>query len=466
MTYINDDFLLSNSTARHIYHDFAERQPIIDYHCHLEPRKIAEDYMFKDISELWLGSDHYKWRAMRADGVGEEYITGSRNSWEKFEKWAETVPDLMGNPLYAWTHLELDRVFGISKILKPETAREIFEECNSKLRTPEYSCRNLIKRFNVEAICTTDDPSDSLEWHREIAEHPFGVKILPAWRPDRAMAIESPDEYKEYLKKLGESAGIEIHSYNSLLDALNARHEYFASMGCSLSDHGLSEFYADDCTAEAADTILKKVLVGIYPTEAEVLKFRSALLYDLAVMDAESGWVQQFHVGPVRNNNSRMFLEVGPDAGFDSIGDRMIAEGGNRFFDKLASSGKLAKTILYCLNPKDNEVMISMAYNFNDGSCPGKMQFGAAWWFLDNEQGIRNQLQALSSLGLLSRFVGMLTDSRSFTSFTRHEYFRRILCDFIGSQVENGRIPESEIDTVGRMVGNICYGNAKEYFKF
>ena len=412
MSFINQDFLLSNDFAKRLYHDFAERQPIIDYHCHLVPGMIAQDYKFKDITELWLGGDHYKWRAMRANGVSEDYITGDRSSWEKFEKWAETVPALMGNPLYVWTHLELARVFGIYKILKPETAKEIFDECNEKLQSPEYSGQNLIKKFNVEVVCTTDDPADTLEWHRYLSEHPF------------------------------------------------------ASMGCRLSDHGLTEFYADDCTPENADTILKKVLVGMYPNEEEIRKFRSALLYDLGVMDAESGWVQQFHVGAIRNNNTKMFLSLGPDTGYDSVHDREIAESGNRFLDKLASSGKLAKTILYCLNPKDNEVMTTMAYNFNDGSCPGKMQFGAAWWFLDNELGMRTQIETLANLGLLSRFVGMLTDSRSFISYPRHEYFRRILCSYVGDQVQTGRMPESEMKAIGKIVSDICYGNAKEYFKF
>jgi glucuronate isomerase len=466
MSYINQDFLLRDDYSKALYHEYAEKQPIIDYHCHLDPQMIAQDYKFKDIAELWLGGDHYKWRAMRADGVGEDYITGSKPSWEKFLKWAETMPALMGNPLYVWTHLELARVFGIYKILKPETAKEIYDECNEKLRSPEYSAQNLIRRFNVEVVCTTDDPADSLEWHKQIAEHPFGVKVLPAWRPDRALGIDNPDAFNEYLKKLGESADTDIHSYSTLLDALKKRHDFFASMGCRLSDHGLAEFYADDCTSENADTILKKVLVGIYPNEAEVRRFRSALLYDLAVMDAESGWVQQFHVGVIRNNNSRMFLSLGPDAGFDSIYDHEISESGNRFLDRLASSDKLAKTILYCLNPKDSEVLSTMAYNFNDGSCPGKMQLGAAWWFLDNESGMRAQLDVLSNTGLLSRFVGMLTDSRSFISYPRHEYFRRILCSFLGDQVRTGRLPESEMDTIGKMVSDICYGNAKEYFKF
>lgn len=466
MSFINQDFLLSNDFAKRLYHDFAERQPIIDYHCHLVPGMIAQDYKFKDITELWLGGDHYKWRAMRANGVSEDYITGDRSSWEKFEKWAETVPALMGNPLYVWTHLELASVFGIYKILKPETAKEIFDECNEKLQSPEYSGQNLIKKFNVEVVCTTDDPADTLEWHRYLSEHPFGVKVLPAWRPDKAMGIDNPDAFNEYLIKLGEAADIDIHSYSTLLEALKKRHDFFASMGCRLSDHGLTEFYADDCTPENADTILKKVLVGMYPNEEEIRKFRSALLYDLGVMDAESGWVQQFHVGAIRNNNTKMFLSLGPDTGYDSVHDREIAESGNRFLDKLASSGKLAKTILYCLNPKDNEVMTTMAYNFNDGSCPGKMQFGAAWWFLDNELGMRTQIETLANLGLLSRFVGMLTDSRSFISYPRHEYFRRILCSYVGDQVQTGRMPESEMKAIGKIVSDICYGNAKEYFKF
>lgn len=468
--FIHDDFMLSTGTARRLFHDCAEKLPVIDYHCHLDPRQIAENVQFKDITRLWIvdgrSGDHYKWRAMRAAGVPEEYITGGRTAWEKFAKWAETMPCLMRNPLYHWSHLELSRVFGIDSILKPETAREIFDECNAMLATPEFRGQALIRRFNVEVVCTTDDPADDLRWHRQIAERPFGTKVLPTWRPDKVMGIEDVESFNEYLARLGASAGIGIRSYSSLIAALRERHDFFESMGCRLSDHGLDTFYAEDYDREDVGRTFAEALSGSAPDASDVARYKSAVLYDLAVMDAESGWTQQFHIGPLRNNRSRIFRSVGPDAGCDSIDDKPVAESGNRFLDRLDESGNLAKTILYCLNPKDNEVMTTMAYNFNDGSVPGKMQFGSGWWFLDQENGMRRQIDALSSLGLLSRFVGMLTDSRSFISYPRHEYFRRILCDVLGTDVENGKIPSSEMDTVAGMVRAVSYGNAKEYFGF
>ena len=404
---------------------------------------------------------------MRANGVSEAYLTGgTKTSWETFEKWAETVPYTMRNPLYHWTHLELSRVFGIDKLLCPATAREIFEECNAKLSTPEFRGQALIRRFGVEVVCTTDDPADDLRWHKMIAEHPFGTKVIPAWRPDKAMAIEDPKSYKEYLKKLGEAAGMEIDSYADLLDALKKRHDFFASMGCKLSDHGLETFYAADYKALEIEAIFKLVLLGRTPSELELNKFRSAFLHDMAVMDAEAGWAQQFHVGAIRNNNSKMFSLVGPDTGYDAIHDLPTAAAGHKFFDRLAAEDRLAKTILYCLNPKDNEVMMTMAYTFNDGTFPGKMQFGSGWWFLDQEDGMRKQMNALSTLGLFSRFVGMLTDSRSFISYPRHEYFRRILCDVVGKDVEEGKLPASEMERIGQMIEDISYNNAKTYFNF
>ena len=467
MAFIHEDFMLTGPTARELYHAHAERQPIIDYHCHLSPQEIAENIQFRDITQLWLGYDHYKWRAMRANGVVEEYITlRKRNAWEVFEKWAETVPYTMRNPLYHWTHLELKRVFGIEKILSPATAREIFEECNDKLATPEYRGQALIRRFGVEAICTTDDPADDLRWHKEIAAHPFGTKVLPTWRPDKAVAIEDPAAYKAYLERLGKAADKNIDSYADLLEALQERHDYFAQAGCKLSDHGLDTFHAADYTGQEIESIFKKVLLGRTPDATERDKFYSALLHDLAVMDAETGWVQQFHVGPIRNNCSRMLRQAGPDTGFDSILDLEISAAGNRFLDRLDDEGKLAKTILYCLNPKDFVVMASMAGNFNDGSVPGKMQLGAGWWFLDQESGMRQQMDSLSQLGLLSRFVGMLTDSRSFISYTRHEYFRRILCDMVGADVDSGRLPRSEMPRIGEMIEDISYRNARDYFGF
>ena len=440
--------------------------PIIDYHCHLIPQMIAENHQFADITELWLGGDHYKWRAMRGNGVDEEYITGGKSSWEKFSKWAETVPYTMRNPLYHWTHLELKRVFGIDSLLSPATARDIFEECNAKLATEEFRGQALIRRFNVEVVCTTDDPADDLRYHKAIAEKPFGVKVIPAWRPDKAMAIENPESYKAYLEKLGEAAGMEIRTYADLIEALGKRHEFFESMGCKLSDHGLETFYASDYTDSEIEAIFAKVLSGKNADAEELDKFRSACLHDFAVMDAEAGWAQQFHIGAIRNNNTRMFNLLGPDTGYDAIHDVQCAAAGHRFFDRLTLEGKLAKTILYCLNPKDNEVLMTMAYTFNDGTVPGKMQFGSGWWFLDQEDGMRKQMNALSALGLFTRFVGMLTDSRSFVSYPRHEYFRRILCSVLGEDIEKGKLPASEMDFIRKVVEDISYNNARNYFNF
>lgn len=465
-TFIHDDFMLTNEAAKSLYHENAEGLPIIDYHCHLNPRQIAEDIRFRDITDLWLSGDHYKWRALRANGVAEKYVTGDAPAWEKFEKWAETVPYTMRNPLYHWTHIELMRTFGIGKTLSPATAREIFEECNSQLAQPEFSAKGLIRKFNVETICTTDDPVDDLRWHKKIAEEPFGTKVLPTWRPDKAIAIENPAAYKDYVEKLGEAADMEIRTYSDMVEALRKRHLYFEMAGCRLSDHGLDTFHAADYTASEIEAIFSKVMSGQAPDAVELEKYRSAGLHDLAVMDAESGWAQQFHMGVIRNNRSSLMRSFGPDAGTDSILDLQCAKAGNRFFDRLDSEGKLAKTILYCLNPKDVETVITMAYNFNDGSIPGKMQYGSGWWFLDQEDGMRKQMNALSVLGLLPRFVGMLTDSRSFVSYTRHEYFRRILCDLIGADIENGKLPSGEMERIRQMVKDISYHNAKNYFNF
>lgn len=464
--FINDEFLLENDYARELYHDSAAKMPIIDYHCHLIPEEIATNHQFKDLTEVWLGGDHYKWRALRGNGIPEEYITGSKPSWEKFEKWAETVPYTMRNPLYHWTHLELARVFGIYKLLNPETAREIYEDCTAKLQTDEFRGQEIMKRFNVETVCTTDDPIDNLEWHKYIHEHPFGVNVLPAWRPDKVTDIEKPDVFCSYINKLEEASGIAITGYQDLLDALLKRHDYFENMGCRLSDHGLDTFYAEGCTQDDADRIFRNTLKGIQPKNEDINIYRTAVLLDLARMDCRSGWVQQFHIGPLRNNNRRMFEKLGPDTGFDAIGDKTLAAAGHKFFSTLAYDNMLAKTILYNLNPKDSEVMAALAYTFNDGTVPGKMQYGAAWWFLDQEDGIRKQLNTLSSFGLLSRFVGMLTDSRSFLSYPRHEYFRRILCNELGKDVQSGRLPKSEMHFIHQMVQDISYNNAKRYFGF
>lgn len=464
--FINGEFLLENDYARELYHDSAAKMPIIDYHCHLIPEEIATNHQFKDLTEVWLGGDHYKWRALRGNGIPEEYITGSKPSWEKFEKWAETVPYTMRNPLYHWTHLELARVFGIYKLLNPETAREIYEDCTAKLQTDEFRGQEIMKKFNVETVCTTDDPIDNLEWHKYIHEHPFGVNVLPAWRPDKVTDIEKPDVFCSYIHKLEEASGIAITDYQDLLDALQKRHDYFENIGCRLSDHGLDTFYAEGCTQDDADRIFRNTLKGIQPKNEDINIYRTAVLLDLARMDCRSGWVQQFHIGPLRNNNRLMFEKLGPDTGFDAIGDKSLAAAGHKFFSTLAYDNMLAKTILYNLNPKDSEVMAALAYTFNDGTVPGKMQYGAAWWFLDQEDGIRKQLNTLSSFGLLSRFVGMLTDSRSFLSYPRHEYFRRILCNELGKDVQSGRLPKSEMHFIHQMVQDISHNNAKRYFGF
>ncbi len=464
--FIGKDFMLHSDTAKELYHQSAEQMPIIDYHCHLIPDMIASNYKFRDLTEIWLGGDHYKWRAMRGNGVSEDYITGDKPSYEKFEKWAATVPYTFRNPLYHWTHLELARAFGINKILKPETAREIYDECTEKLQKDEFRAQGLMQKFNVKVVCTTDDPVDDLHVHKYLAEHPFGTKVVPAWRPDKAMAIEKPEVYKSYIGKLSEAAGIEIRTFTDLMDALQKRHDFFASMGAKLSDHGLENFYAADYTQSEIDAIFRKVMDGKAPTADELEKFRSAMLYEFAVMDHASGWAQQFHIGAIRDNNSRMFKILGPDTGYDAIHDLPTAAAGHRFLNRLASEDKLTRTILYNLNPKDNEVFATMAYTFNDGTFPGKMQLGSGWWFLDQEDGMRKQMNALSALGLLSRFVGMLTDSRSFLSYPRHEYFRRILCDVLGADVESGRLPRSEMAQLHQMVRDICFGNADRYFGF
>ena len=464
--FIDKDFMLTNDAARELYHTAAEHQPIIDYHCHLDPKMIAENYQFDNLAEVWLGGDHYKWRAMRGNGISEEYITGDRSDYEKFEKWAATVPYTMRNPLYHWTHMELSRVFGINTILKPETAREIYDACTAMLHTEEFRAQNIMKRFNVEVVCTTDDPVDSLEHHIYLKNNPIGIKVYPAWRPDKALGIDNPATYKAYMEKLGEAAGMEIRSYTDLLTALRRRHDFFASLGCRLSDHGMDNFYADDFTETEVNRVFNKVMEGHTPDAAEVSLFRSALLYELAIMDWEKGWAQQYHISVVRNSSTRMYHMLGPDTGFDAIMEVNCSVAGHRFFDRLDREGKLTKTILYSLNPKDNEVLATLAYTYNDSSAAGKMQLGAAWWFLDQEYGMRKQMNVLSSMGLLSRFVGMLTDSRSFLSYPRHEYFRRILCDMIGEDIEKGKLPRSEMDFIRQMVADISYNNAKRYFNF
>ena len=466
--FMDKDFLLQTDTARMLYHEHAAKLPIIDYHCHLVPQMVADDYKFRSLTEMWLGGDHYKWRALRANGVDERFITGKDTSdWEKFEKWAETVPYTLRNPLYHWTHLELKTAFGIDKVLNKDTAREIYEECNDKLlNDPTYTARGMMRRYNVETVCTTDDPVDSLEWHKKTRESGFEIKMLPTWRPDKAMAVEKPEMFKAYVEKLSEVSGVNISRFADLIDALQRRHDFFAENGCKLSDHGLPEFYAEDYTDAEIEQIFGKVYSGKSLSDDEIAKFKSCMFLKCAEMDYESGWTQQFHYGPMRDNNSKMFRLIGPDTGFDSIGQAVTAESLAGFLDRLASEDKLAKTILYNLNPADNEMIATMTGNFQDGSIPGKIQWGSGWWFLDQKKGIENQLNTLSVLGLLSRFVGMLTDSRSFLSYPRHEYFRRILCNLIGNDVENGEMPVSEMPRICQMVEDISYYNAKKYFEF
>ena len=467
MKQFNDsNFLLQSPTAERLYHDHAAKMPIIDYHCHLNPEYVASDHQFRNLAEIWLDGDHYKWRAMRTNGVAERFCTGDASDWEKFEKWAETVPYTMRNPLYHWTHLELKTAFGEERLLSPATARDIYDRCSEMLQQPEYSARGLMRHYNVEVVCTTDDPIDSLEHHIKCKEDGFECKVLPTWRPDKAMAVESPAAFKAYIDKLSEVSGVEICSFATLLDALRVRHRFFESVGCRLSDHGVEEFYAEDYTAAEIEAIFAKVYGGEELTDAENRKYKSAMLVEFGIMDWESGWTQQFHYGPIRNNNSRMMALLGPDTGFDSIGDANTAKSLAKFLDRLDVQGKLTKTILYNINPRDNEMIATMIGNFQDGVTAGKIQFGSGWWFLDQKDGMERQMNALSVLGLLSRFVGMLTDSRSFLSYPRHEYFRRTLCNLIGNDVEAGLLPASEIEWLGQMVENISYNNAREFFKF
>ena len=463
--FLDDNFILENRTAEKLYHEYAANMPIIDYHCHIPPEEIAIDKNFDNMTKIWLDGDHYKWRAMRANGVDEKYCTGDAPDRDKFQKWAETVPYTMRNPLYHWTHMELKRPFGIEKLLNGTTAGEIYEETTNMLRSPEFSVRNIMRKMNVEVVCTTDDPVDTLEHHKKIREDGFEIKVVPAWRPDKAMAIDDVTSYNNYINKLEEAADATINDFNDLLFALQKRHDFFHEQGCRLSDHGLETVYAAEYTQSEVNNIFKKARSGKQPEKNEIEKFKSAMLIHFALMDHEKGWTQQFHLGALRNNNSKMFEKLGADKGFDSIGDFEIARPLSTFLDKLNKHNNLTKTILYNLNPRDNELIATMTGNFNDGKIPGKMQYGSGWWFLDQKDGIEKQLNSLSNLGLLSRFVGMLTDSRSFLSYPRHEYFRRILCNLIGKDVEKGELPNDE-EWLGKMVQNISYYNAKEYFGY
>ncbi len=464
--FLSDDFLLQTKTARTLYHDFAKEMPIIDYHCHLSPKDIAENRQFENLTKAWLEGDHYKWRAMRTSGVSEYYCTGMASDYEKFMKWAETVPYTMRNPLYHWTHLELKKIFGIDKILSPSTAQEIFEACNELLAKPEFTTQGILKSMKVETVCTTDDPIDSLEYHQLIAQGNTGTAVFPTFRPDKAIVeIDNPEKFNAYLDKLQQVTGIEIRKFKHLQEALNDRIGYFHSLGCRLADHGLETVYAEDFKESEIKEIFRTLREGKSVKGKEALKLKSAILIFLGERYAEKDWTQQFHLGALRNNNSRMKEMLGADTGFDSVGDASIAAPLAKFLDALDSNDKLAKTIIYNLNPKDNEVIATMLGNFNDGSLRGKIQFGSAWWFLDQKDGMEKQLNTLSNMGLLSCFVGMLTDSRSFLSYSRHEYFRRILCNLLGNDIENGELP-SDMAWIGKMVQDICYFNARSYFNF
>lgn len=462
--FIHDNFLLENKYAEELYHNYSKNQPIIDYHNHLPPQQIAADKTFKNITDVWINGDHYKWRAMRTLGVNEEFITGKGSDKDKFINWARTVPYTMRNPLYHWTHLELTRYFDIHDLLNENTAEKIWEETQAKLNSEGYSCRGLLKKVNTEVVCTTEDPIDNLEYHQKLAKSDFSVKVSTAFRPDKAILI-SAEDYNDYINTLGEAAGVSINSFDGLCGALRNRIEFFDANGCKLCDHGLNQISFEPFTEREVKTIFKKRRIGKELTDNEILKFETAILLFLSETYHEFGWVQQFHLGALRNNNARMHRILGPDTGWDSIGDYPQAQKLSAFLNALDSKDKLVKTIIYNLNPADNEVMATMIGNFNDGSAKGKIQWGSGWWFLDQKDGMTKQLNALSNMGLISCFVGMLTDSRSFLSFPRHEYFRRILCNLLGDEIKRGELP-NDIEWIGKMVSDISYNNAKEYFKF
>lgn len=465
--FLTDDFLLLNEAAKVLYHNYAKEQPIIDYHCHLNPEDVSSDKQFENLTDIWLRGDHYKWRAMRSMGIDEKYITGDASDYEKFLKWAECVPKTIGNPLYHWTHLELRRPFGITdRVLNPETAPGIWEEINEKLKQPEFSARGIMKQMGVETICTTDDPADTLEFHKTLLEEKDSeVSMFPTFRPDKAVAIEDIESYLTYLKSLEKVSGKEITSYEMLLEVLKDRHDFFHEMGCRLSDHALTTTVYEESLVEEIEEIFSKVLSGHSVSDLENKKFKTALLQFFGRLNAAKGWVMQIHIGALRNNNSRMFSKLGADTGFDSINDGPIAAPLSKLLNSLDITNELPKTILYVLNPSDNDVIATMIGNFQDGSVAGKIQFGSGWWFNDQKRGMEDQMVSLANMGILSKFVGMLTDSRSFLSYTRHEYFRRILCNILGTWITNGEAPE-DYALLGEMVRDICYTNSKTYFNF
>ena len=462
--FLTEDFLLQTETARILYHEHAEKIPIYDYHCHLRADQIAANHQFDSLTQIWLYGDHYKWRAMRTNGVAEKYITGNSSDYEKFEKWAETVPYTIRNPLYHWTHLELKNSFGIKdKLLNLNTAKQIYEACSEMLRTPAFSVRNIIRKMNVKLLCTTEGPLDSLEHHRKIRDDGFEIKIHAAFRPDKGLGVEDLSALNAWIDRLEAVCDTEITNFASYVDAIRKRHDYFHENGCRLSDYGLETAYAEDYTKAEIKKIFCKIRSGKDLDVSECLKFKSAMMIELALMDHETNWVMQLHLGALRNNNTRMLRSLGPDTGFDSIGDLEIAGPLTKFLDRLDVNDKLPRTILYNLNPRDNELIAAMIGNFQGDFVPSKMQYGPAWWFLDQKDGMEKQMSALSNMSLLSHFIGMSTDSRSFLSFPRHEYFRRILCNVLGNDVEAGLIP-ADMKLLGKMVENICFNNAKNYF--
>ena len=463
--FLDQDFLLQSPTAQTLYHQYAAEMPIIDYHNHLVPQQIADDHQFENITQAWLYGDHYKWRAMRAHGVDEKYITGNASDEEKFMKWAETVPYTMRNPLYHWTHLELQRYFGVTEVLNAASAKRIYDHCAALLKTPEYSVKNLLLKMNVKVLCTTDDPIDDLGYHKQIKASGYAIKVLPTFRPDKAMAVDDVATFNSYVKLLAQVVGYGIQDLSTYKKAIGERHDYFHACGGRLSDHGLEHIYAEDYTEEQIAKIFGQLVSGANVSDHEKWQFKSAMLVYFAHLDHAKGWTQQFHLGALRNNNARLLGSLGPDTGFDSIGDFEQAKPLSKFLNHLDSTNQLAKTILYNLNPGDNELLATMTGNFQDGTIVGKMQFGSGWWFLDQKDGMERQINALSNMGLLSHFVGMLTDSRSFLSFPRHEYFRRILCNLMGQDVENGELP-ADIEWLGKLVKDISYTNASEFFNF
>ena len=466
MKFCDENFLLSNDVARELYHHTAANQPIIDYHCHLSPKDLAEDRRFENIHEPWLGGDHYKWRAMRANGVPEKLITGNETpAREKFQVWAATVPKTLRNPLFHWTHLELQRYFSIEKLLEESTAQEIWDETSRLLAQPGYSVRGLVERMNVKVICTTDDLTDRLEHHKAIVKSGWKVKVFPAFRPDNALRVNQPERFKQWVKTLSDAAGTNATTFKGFLKALKQRHDFFHANGGRLSDHGLNQMPSLDCTEKKAAAIFSAALKGRAASPEDAERFASFMMEFFGVLDAEKNWTKQLHLGALRDPNSRMAEKLGADTGSDTIGDFPQMAGLARYLDRLDRIGKLPKTIIYNLNPADTGLFAGTPGSFQDGSVAGKLQYGAAWWFLDQENGIRAQLDALSDLGLLSRFVGMLTDSRSFLSYPRHEYFRRILCDTLGADVESGRLPDRR-DWLTNLVTDVCYRNAKNYFGF